>query len=525
MSWALRRADRVIAVSEGLRELAIELGVDPRRVKTIPNGINCRCLLSPRSRCECRSRHGIDPAERIILSAGDLAELKGHHRVIAAVKTLNDRGVRARLLIAGGVGRSGRYAETLRRAGQRQGTWRSGHVPGRGDAGGARRADVRGRRLLPRELDGGLAQCRQRGSGLRDASRRDRCRRRSTDGCFRSKWDRRAGSRWRGARRGVARGADARMGPRGDCGPWTFALVGSGRRRGPRARCGRSWRRASRTPVSRARGRDAVVRGLLRNRDGREMRRTAVIVNADDLGMSRRSTRPRSTSWRRAGSRRRRSWRTRRRRAQAARRVAKFPRCSFGVHLNLTQFEPLTGGPGARLLVNERGQMSRAIETARPVPCATACRLSRSSARRSSGWRHSACASAISIRTITCTPDRLSFPRPEGDTEALPHPPGRACPRISIRRTQAMSAPICCWQKRAYNWALKSHLRDAHDRRVHGIPHLLPRRRRQKAVDRPDRADGPSRRHVRRCRDRDPRKRLGGPHEPVGAVDFVRAAC
>ena len=63
---------------------------------------------------QCRSRHGHAAAERVILSAGDLAELKGHHRVIAAVKALNDRGVRARLLIAGGIGRSGRYAETLR---------------------------------------------------------------------------------------------------------------------------------------------------------------------------------------------------------------------------------------------------------------------------------------------------------------------------------------------------------------------------------------------------------------------------
>ena len=113
MSWALRRADRVIAVSGGLRELAIDLGVDPRRVHTVPNGINADVFFR-RDRLGCRSRHDIPATDRIILSAGDLAELKGHHRVIAAVKNLNDRGVRTRLLIAGGVGRSGRYAETLR---------------------------------------------------------------------------------------------------------------------------------------------------------------------------------------------------------------------------------------------------------------------------------------------------------------------------------------------------------------------------------------------------------------------------
>jgi len=114
MSWSLRRADGVIAVSDGLRELAIDLGVDPRRVRTVPNGIDAS-LFFRRDRLTCRARHGISEKDRVILSAGDLAELKGHHRIIAALKTLNDRGVRARLLIAGGIGRSGRYAEALRR--------------------------------------------------------------------------------------------------------------------------------------------------------------------------------------------------------------------------------------------------------------------------------------------------------------------------------------------------------------------------------------------------------------------------
>jgi predicted glycoside hydrolase/deacetylase ChbG (UPF0249 family) len=50
----------------------------------------------------------------------------------------------------------------------------------------------------------------------------------------------------------------------------------------------------------------------------------------------------------------------------AAAHLKYFPHCSFGVHLNLTQFEPVTRGPGSRLLVDETGQLSRAIETASP---------------------------------------------------------------------------------------------------------------------------------------------------------------
>jgi len=94
----------------------------------------------------------------------------------------------------------------------------------------------------------------------------------------------------------------------------------------------------------------------------------AIIVNADDLGMSAavneatfdlmsRGRISSATLLANAPAAR-----------EAARRAAAFPDCSFGVHLNVTQFEPLTKGSGARLLVDERGQMTRANETAPPGP-------------------------------------------------------------------------------------------------------------------------------------------------------------
>jgi predicted glycoside hydrolase/deacetylase ChbG (UPF0249 family) len=94
----------------------------------------------------------------------------------------------------------------------------------------------------------------------------------------------------------------------------------------------------------------------------------AVIVNADDLGMSQEVNeatfaliskgRVSSATIIANGPAIR----------QVVTHVSRFPWCSFGVHLNVTQFEPLTGGAGARLLVDERGQMSRANETAGPGP-------------------------------------------------------------------------------------------------------------------------------------------------------------
>ena len=101
ISWALRRATLVIAVSAPLRKLALDLGVDPERIAIIPNGVDARVFL-PRPRAQCRTELGLPLNRPLILSAGHLIELKGHHLVIEAVQRLNENGVPVLLLIAGG---------------------------------------------------------------------------------------------------------------------------------------------------------------------------------------------------------------------------------------------------------------------------------------------------------------------------------------------------------------------------------------------------------------------------------------
>lgn len=44
--------------------------------------------------------------------------------------------------------------------------------------------------------------------------------------------------------------------------------------------------------------------------------------------------------------------------AEAVRRIPQFPYCSFGVHLNLTQFRPLTDAAALRPFLDESGQFS-----------------------------------------------------------------------------------------------------------------------------------------------------------------------
>jgi chitin disaccharide deacetylase len=50
---------------------------------------------------------------------------------------------------------------------------------------------------------------------------------------------------------------------------------------------------------------------------------------------------------------------------EAARRWKDFPGCSFGVHMNATQFEPLTRSPDLAPLLDERGAFAGSIREAR----------------------------------------------------------------------------------------------------------------------------------------------------------------
>jgi chitin disaccharide deacetylase len=98
------------------------------------------------------------------------------------------------------------------------------------------------------------------------------------------------------------------------------------------------------------------------------MPRIRVIVNADDLGMNRqvndaifdlmdRGRISSATILANAPEV-----------ADAAARIRHFPHCSFGAHLNLTEFEPLVAGEAARHLVDDTGRLSRALEHAVPTP-------------------------------------------------------------------------------------------------------------------------------------------------------------
>lgn len=106
MAWAVRRAAYVIAVSEELRRLALDLGASPSRTKVIGNGID-PAVFYPQDRNTCRRKLGVAGQAKVVLSVGHLIELKGHHRVIEAVAALRAEGHPVELLIVGGAPAAG----------------------------------------------------------------------------------------------------------------------------------------------------------------------------------------------------------------------------------------------------------------------------------------------------------------------------------------------------------------------------------------------------------------------------------
>jgi glycosyltransferase involved in cell wall biosynthesis len=100
ISAALRRADALVAVSGALGERMGALGAAPERLHVIPNGIDRELFHFGEPRA-ARQKLNVYSDDRMLLSVGNLNELKGHALVIEAVARLRAGGVRASYHIIG----------------------------------------------------------------------------------------------------------------------------------------------------------------------------------------------------------------------------------------------------------------------------------------------------------------------------------------------------------------------------------------------------------------------------------------
>ncbi len=114
VGWALRRSNRVFAVSWELRNLALELGVDPQKVVLSANGVDA-LKFRPMDRSAARLRLGVEPGTRLIFTAGRLDPVKGVLELLDALRRLLVSVPQAKLVHAGGTGRgSAGYAAEVK---------------------------------------------------------------------------------------------------------------------------------------------------------------------------------------------------------------------------------------------------------------------------------------------------------------------------------------------------------------------------------------------------------------------------
>jgi glycosyltransferase involved in cell wall biosynthesis len=101
LKWALPRADRIVAVSDPLRQAAIDLGAVRERVDVVPNGID-RKQFRPRDRAEARRRLGIPANGAVVLYVGNIELHKGVLDLINAVAALGKRREVSLVMVGGG---------------------------------------------------------------------------------------------------------------------------------------------------------------------------------------------------------------------------------------------------------------------------------------------------------------------------------------------------------------------------------------------------------------------------------------
>ena len=110
---ALRKADRIFAVSTSLLRVAVELGVPPEQVRVIGNGVDAaKFRAAPRD--DARAVLGIPREAHVLVTVGSLSERKGFHRVIACMPALLREFPDVHYLVVGSGGPEGDNAGQLR---------------------------------------------------------------------------------------------------------------------------------------------------------------------------------------------------------------------------------------------------------------------------------------------------------------------------------------------------------------------------------------------------------------------------
>ena len=113
----LRRCDRVVVLTEGLRDMVIRrYQTKPERVIVLPSGTDTD-LYQPRNRQACRQRLGLDPESEYIGFVGTFFQYQGLDRLLDAFAHIRNQKPTVRLLLVG----DGETADALKQQAARLG--------------------------------------------------------------------------------------------------------------------------------------------------------------------------------------------------------------------------------------------------------------------------------------------------------------------------------------------------------------------------------------------------------------------
>jgi len=85
--FALRRANKIIAVCQALKDSMVNLGIEADKIEVVPNGVDLE-KFRPIDKMQARSELGFPRDKQIIISVGHLIERKGFHYLIEAMAQL-----------------------------------------------------------------------------------------------------------------------------------------------------------------------------------------------------------------------------------------------------------------------------------------------------------------------------------------------------------------------------------------------------------------------------------------------------
>jgi glycosyltransferase involved in cell wall biosynthesis len=112
LTQAILAADQLVTVSQALRDIAIDLGADPRRATVIGNGVDL-AKFSPVPQATARDELKLPLDAKVLISVGSPVERKGFHRVIECLPDLLTRHPDLHYVVVGGAGPEGDMSAQL----------------------------------------------------------------------------------------------------------------------------------------------------------------------------------------------------------------------------------------------------------------------------------------------------------------------------------------------------------------------------------------------------------------------------